>query len=244
MNFSFEMDNQAYLNLDQEKGNDTIDGGAGDDMILAGRVRDVIYGGDGDDIIDPGARGEDDNLDEVYSGDGNDIFVIGAPKDPDNTSVIEMMKLLRDFNTGLNTNTVEFTLPEEVSEDGLLWEDVATDIGMAIGGEVLGQIPVVGGFLSSISGNVVDWIKASQDKDTSADMIRVMGSNPFEDMLALPMRNTSEIQFRYPQILADGTVETPLEIYYNIDPDDGSSTDAVKIAEIYLADDWLAEVSD
>ncbi|XZV30821.1 hypothetical protein ACT40Q_13020 [Acinetobacter baumannii] len=47
-------------------GNDTIHGGAGDDIIIAGAGNDSIYGGSGNDIISTG-RGDDTIMYDLLS---------------------------------------------------------------------------------------------------------------------------------------------------------------------------------
>lgn len=49
-------------------GNDTVDGGAGDDMIYGQAGHDLLRGGDGDDLIDGG-----DGNDRIDGGDGDDM---------------------------------------------------------------------------------------------------------------------------------------------------------------------------
>ncbi|MCV2889289.1 Hint domain-containing protein [Ruegeria aquimaris] len=55
---------------------DTVDGGAGNDMILTGDDTDLITGGDGNDSIDGGL--DDDTID---GGDGDDLIVGGEGAD-------------------------------------------------------------------------------------------------------------------------------------------------------------------
>lgn len=57
-------------------GDDTIDGGTGDDVIFAGSDHDTVRGGSGDDFIDAGAG--DDN---VFGGEGRDVLMGGANND-------------------------------------------------------------------------------------------------------------------------------------------------------------------
>ncbi|WP_439150703.1 calcium-binding protein [Sulfitobacter sp.] len=57
-------------------GNDTIDGGAGDDLVNAGDGDDSVLGGSGNDTINAG--GGDDTVD---GGDGNDVVNAGAGND-------------------------------------------------------------------------------------------------------------------------------------------------------------------
>jgi len=59
-------------------GNNVLDGGAGDDFIVAGSGNDVISGGSGNDVISTGdgnniVSGGDD-IDFIYAGSGNDII--------------------------------------------------------------------------------------------------------------------------------------------------------------------------
>ena len=64
---------------------DTVDGGAGDDVIRTGDDRDSALGGEGDDTIDGGA--DDDTLDggtgrdSLIGGEGNDTLFGGAGDD-------------------------------------------------------------------------------------------------------------------------------------------------------------------
>ena len=67
-----------------DPGNDSIDGGAGDDTLYGDEGADTLSGGTGDDVIDGGAG--DDSL---TGGDGDDVFVISDGNDT-----------ITDFNFG------------------------------------------------------------------------------------------------------------------------------------------------
>ncbi len=56
--------------------NDIIEGGSGDDTLTGGIGLDTIYGGDGNDIIDAGASN-----DHVFGGRGDDVIDAGAGND-------------------------------------------------------------------------------------------------------------------------------------------------------------------
>ncbi len=59
-----------------DNGMDTIDGGAGDDLIFGEDDDDLIYGGAGNDTIDGGI-----DEDEIYGGDDRDLIIGGNPGD-------------------------------------------------------------------------------------------------------------------------------------------------------------------
>ncbi len=78
-------DTSAHELLMMREGNDTVDGGGGDDIIYGGAGNDYlsggagwdrIYGGAGDDVLSGGAGG-----DKIKGGSGNDILTGGAGKD-------------------------------------------------------------------------------------------------------------------------------------------------------------------
>lgn len=70
---------------DPDDDRDTVDGGAGNDMILTGDDADVISGGTGDDTIDGGI--DDDTIDggadddEIIGGEGSDSILGGVGND-------------------------------------------------------------------------------------------------------------------------------------------------------------------
>lgn len=71
--------------IDAGEGNNTVSGGAGDDIIFAGSGNDAISGGAGDDTIDAGggnnAVSGGDGNDYISTGDGNDAVSGGNGDD-------------------------------------------------------------------------------------------------------------------------------------------------------------------
>ena len=60
-------------------GNDVLDGGDGDDIIIYGGGNDVVFGGDGDDLIDDGfGVGLENGDNQLFGGDGNDTIADSA----------------------------------------------------------------------------------------------------------------------------------------------------------------------
>lgn len=240
--FSTEHGEQAYINLDQEVGNDTIKGGEGNDMILAGRGADRIDGGAGNDVIDAGARGSNDNHDIVYGGAGNDVFILGSMQDNENEYVINMMKFLRAFNQGRDASTIDLELLQnDDSGGGFDFEQLGVDLGLAVTDQVVGLIPgvgtVLGPAISTVAESLVSWLR-EEETDSSRDMIDIMDFNPFEDSLALPMQTDVMISVNAANMIAAGGIDTPLEVSYAFG-DAGTDTTSTVLANVYLADNWM-----
>lgn len=66
----------SISSIEGDKGNDTIKGSAGDDIINGGKNNDRLYGNDGDDTLDGGH-----DHDKLFGGAGNDILIGGAGND-------------------------------------------------------------------------------------------------------------------------------------------------------------------
>ena len=104
-------------------GNDTIYGGSGNDIIIAGAGDDRIYGGSGDDIISTG-RGNDTivydvlNAADAMGGNGTDIWVDYAANDK--------IEFGADFFEGLladKSNISEYIKVEDVNGKAILKVD-------------------------------------------------------------------------------------------------------------------------
>ena len=70
------IDMYKYLQANVPDGINTLDGGAGNDIIIGGEQADLIYGGKGNDYIYGG-----DGRNAIYGGAGNDIIVGGYDND-------------------------------------------------------------------------------------------------------------------------------------------------------------------
>ncbi|AEF55073.1 retention module-containing protein [Marinomonas posidonica] len=67
----------AGYGQDSWSSKDTIDGGAGDDVLVGGGHRDTLIGGDGDDYLLGGlTTGEDWAVDTLTGGEGDDVFIL------------------------------------------------------------------------------------------------------------------------------------------------------------------------
>jgi Ca2+-binding RTX toxin-like protein len=58
------------------RGHDTLEGGAGNDLLLGGRGHDTLDGGDGDDVLAGGRK-----HDLLQGGAGNDLLLGGRGRD-------------------------------------------------------------------------------------------------------------------------------------------------------------------
>ena len=71
--------------MDGGEGNDSLDGGSGNDVVLGGDGRDKIKGGSGNDVIDGGNGNDTINAgsgdDTIDGGSGVDRFFLGAGDD-------------------------------------------------------------------------------------------------------------------------------------------------------------------
>ena len=74
--FDSLIDMYKYLQTNAPEGINTLDGGAGNDIIIGGEQADLIYGGKGKDYIYGG-----DGRNAVYGGDGNDVIIGGYDND-------------------------------------------------------------------------------------------------------------------------------------------------------------------
>lgn len=127
--YAFVKDNyQSFVTVDTadaatKGGNDTIYGGSGNDIIIAGAGDDRIYGGSGDDIISTG-RGNDTivydvlNAADAMGGNGTDTWVDYAANDK--------IEFGADFFEGLladKSNISEYIKVEDVNGKAVLKVD-------------------------------------------------------------------------------------------------------------------------
>ena len=105
-------------NETRKGGNDTLNGGAGDDLIFGQEGNDTIIGGAGNDVI--------------YGGSGADMFVYNAITDGVDTikdfddsagDLLDMSALLTGYNA-LNDDIADFVIATEVSGDTKISVDV------------------------------------------------------------------------------------------------------------------------
>lgn len=83
--FGMKFNNDPHFTLDGGKGNDSIMGSSGNDVIRGGKGDDIILGGDGHDTID-GGKGSDlilggNGNDTIHGGKGDDVIFGDAGND-------------------------------------------------------------------------------------------------------------------------------------------------------------------
>jgi Ca2+-binding RTX toxin-like protein len=158
----------------------TIDGGAGNDIIVGGDVVDTITGGAGNDSITGGLKG-----DILTGGAGSDTFVFTTLNSTANTTtVLTNMDKISDFNIAqfdkldlVNANTViadDVTVAVDVSAadaDGL-----AADINATVAN---GIVTLAGDDIASID-TVAEWIDVVETAGVLLDTAAQTGIIAFE----------------------------------------------------------------
>ena len=141
----FETENDGNDTLEGGDGNDLLFGMGGNDQLDGGDGNDLLFGGSGDDYIDGG-----EGRDTIYAGDGNDIIVYdsndylvsggsGIDFMVSDDSTLSLTKLLQGTGDGngpiVDSIEVLITGKDALSLTSL--EQMAKDYGISINGSSL-----------------------------------------------------------------------------------------------------------
>lgn len=230
-------DQQVYIAWNDEKGNDQLFGGNGNDILMGGRGSDKLYGGNGNDIIDAGPRGESGH-DKAWGGAGNDIFYLGVGRNSqiehdglEEGLTIQILKVLKAFNESRLQNTVDVDAAFANGIDSEALTNFAIDMGLAIGSDAIGHFVPLGGTVTELISQSIDWIRNWDGSDD--DMIEIMDFNPSQDLLALPIFEGADL--RYESIPSAGGRGVTLEIKYAVNGRE------VTFAKVHIDQRWMAQ---
>ncbi len=126
----------ANLYIEGEWGNDTLEGGTGDDLINAGGDRyksetssgedtgnDIVYGGGGKDTLDAGVGN-----DEIHGQDGDDTLIDGiGPYHSDSDCVFFVCKLIDDDDVLTGGDGSDLAYYSADYQHSITLDDVAND---------------------------------------------------------------------------------------------------------------------
>jgi len=156
----------------------TVDGGAGNDVLLGGNGVDVLLGGDGDDLVDGnqgndiGFMGAGDDTFQWDPGDGNDVVEGQAGAD---AMLFNGANAAERFETSANGSRVRFT--RNVANIVMDLNDVeAIDLRALGGADDLVVDDVSGTDLTSVRTDLAD-PAGSGIEDGAADTVTVRGTN-------------------------------------------------------------------
>jgi len=179
--------NHALLNSDTDAngGNDTLYGGAGDDILYGQGGNDTLYGGEGNDILHGGAG--NDTLaggagdDVLYGGPGDDVFLW---QNGDAGTVAAPAKdIIKDFGLGGLDPNGEDQLD---LRDLLIGEENSTDLGQYLnfsfdGNDTVLKISTTGGL--DASGNGYDQLITLE----GVDLVSLTSSTTDQHQIALDL---------------------------------------------------------
>lgn len=136
-------------------GANTIDGGTGNDSIIATRFSDIVYGGTGNDTLNGG-----EGSDTLYGGAGNDVYVVG------NTGAVvsEQSGATDDGGIDRVESSISYSLGQFIENLILTGSDDLKGAGNTLANVILGNAG--NNTLSGLTGN--DSLDGGAGNDTLA----------------------------------------------------------------------------